>query len=114
MPTLNAAYMLLKTAFRGKSYRGFKRLGPLSESDTTAAAEDIFNAAAIARYTTLRTALITPIVDASPNQWTFEVVSRLLSNLNVTPCVIESADVNEIRLNKRITRSSSRETASVY
>jgi hypothetical protein len=114
MPTLNAAYVLMRTAFRGKSYRGFKRFGPLNEADTTAATDDIFNAAAIARYATLRTAMITPIVDASPNTWTLEVVSRLLSNFDVTPCRVESADVNEIILNKRITRSKRREVASVY
>ena len=114
MPTLNSAYLLLRTAFRGKSYRGFKRLGPLSEADTTAATEDTFNAAAITRFQALRLALITPLVDASPNQWTLEVVSRFLSNFEVTPCTVESADVNEILLNKRITRSKRREVASVY
>lgn len=114
MPTLNAAYILLRTQFRGKSYRGFKRMGPLSEADTTTANDDIFNAAAIARFATLRTALITPLVDASPNAWTLEVVSRLLSNFDVTPCTVESADVFEILLNKRVTRSKRREVASSY
>jgi len=114
MPTLNAAYVLMRTPFRGKSYRGFKRFGPLNEADTTAATDDIFNAAAIARYATLRTAMITPIVDATPNTWTLEVVSRILSNFDVTPCVIESADVSEILLNKRVTRSKRREVASSY
>jgi hypothetical protein len=114
MPTVNCAYMLLRTALRGKSFRGFKRLGPLSESDTTAAFEDVFNAAAIARYTTLRTALALLLVDATPNSWSLEVVSRFLSNFEVTPCVVVAADVDQILLNKRITRSKRREVSSVY
>jgi hypothetical protein len=114
MASLNCAYVLMRTAFRGKSYRGFKRFGPLSESDTTAATEDILNAASIALFATLRTAMIATLVDATPNSWTLEVVSRLLSNFDVTPCIVESADVNQIVLNKRITRSKRRETASVY
>jgi len=114
MPTVNNAYILMRTAFRGKNWRGFKRLGPLSEADTTSANEDIFNAAAIARFATLRTAMITPLVDASPNTWTLEIVSRELSQLLVTPVTVESADCSEIVLNKRITRSKRRETLSVY
>lgn len=114
MPTVNNAYLLFRTQNRGKSYRGFKRLGPLSESDTTAAFEDVFNAAAIARYTTLRTALALLLVDASPNSWSLEIVSRKLSNFLVTPCTIVSADVDQILLNKRITRSKRREVSSVY
>ena len=114
MPTLNAAYVLMRTAFRGKSFRGFKRFGPLNEADTTAATDDVFNAAAIARYATLRTAMAALVVDASPNSWSLEVVSRLLSNFDVTPCVVASADVNEILLNKRVGRSKRREVASVY
>lgn len=114
MPTVNNAYVLFRTALRGKSFRGFKRLGPLSESDTTAAFEDVFNAAAIARYTTLRTALALLLVDASPNSWSLEIVSRFLSNFLVTPCTIVAADVDQILLNKRITRSKRREVKSVY
>jgi len=114
MPTFSCGYILCRTAYRGKSYRGFKRIGPLSEADATAAFEDIFNAAAIARIATLRTAMATPIVDASPNTFTFEIVSRILSNFEVTPCTVEAADVAEIVLNKRITRSKRREAASTY
>ena len=112
MPTLNAAYILMRTAFRGKSYRGFKRFGPLNEADTTAATDDIFNAAAIARYATLRTAMAALVVDGSPNSWSLEIVSRFLSNFEVTPCVVVAADVNEVLLNKRITRSKRREVVS--
>jgi len=114
MPTFACSYVLMRTAFRGKSYRGFKRFGPLSESDTTALTEDVLNAAAIARYTTLRTAMAALIVDASPNSWSLEVVSRKLSNFDVTPCTVVAADVNEVLLNKRITRSKRREVVSVY
>jgi len=114
MPTFSCGYILCRTAYRGKSYRGFKRIGPMSEADATAAFEDVFNAAALARITTLRTALITPIVDATPNTFTFEIVSRKLSNFEVTPCVVESADVAEIITNKRITRSKRREVISQY
>jgi len=114
MPTEACGYLLLRTGFRGKNYRGFKRFGPMSESDATAAFEDVWNAATIARITTWRTALITPLVDASPNTWTLEVISRELSQLDVVPTTVECADVNEILLNKRITRSKRRLVRSVY
>jgi hypothetical protein len=114
MPTEAVGKLLLRTGFRGQNYRGFKVVGPMSESDATAAFEDVWNAATIARFTTWRTALITPLVDGSPNTWTLEIVSRDLSQLEELPVNVESADVNEILLNKRITRSKRRLVKSVY
>lgn len=112
--TINWAYMKFRTALKGKSYRGGKHLGPLSEADTTAGTEDILNAAALVRFGNVATALATPIVDAAGNIWLLEIVSRTLSQMAVNPTTIVKADVTAILVNKRIGRSKRREVKSVY
>jgi len=114
MTTIEAAFILLKTGLKGKSYRGSKHFGPLSESDTTAPAEDIFNAAALTRWGAVVTALGTVLVDASGNSWILQVVSTKLSQQLVNPTTIIGNDVNSILLNKRVGRLRRREVTSVY
>lgn len=114
MDSIATAFILLKTGLRGKSYRGSKKLGPLSEADTTSPNEDILNAAAIARMTTLMTALGTPIVDANGNTWNLSVVSTKLSQVRLNPTVVSATDVATIALNKRISRLKKRQRKSVY
>ena len=114
MSTVVASYMLFRTAKRGRSFRGSKHLFPLSESDTTAGTEDILNAACLARYASLITALATPLVDASGNTWNGEVVAKTLSQLRVNPTTIIGNDITQILVNKRIGRMRKREVKSVY
>lgn len=109
--SLDAAYLLLRTGFKGKSFRGSKHYAPLSEADSTLG--DTLNAAAIVRMTAIATALITPIVDATPNTWILQVYSRVLSQFVVLPSVV-AYDVTQILVNKRIGRMKRREVKSVY
>lgn len=109
--SLDAAYLLLRTGFKGKSFRGSKHYAPLSEADSTLG--DTLNAAAIVRMTAIATALITPIVDATPNTWILQVYSRVLSQFVVLPAVV-AYDVTQILVNKRIGRMKRREVKSVY
>jgi hypothetical protein len=114
MTTIEAAFILLKSALKGKSYRGGKHFGPLSEADTTLGTEDIFNAAALVRWGAVLTALATPLVDGAGNTWLLEIVSRKLSQLLVNPTNVVSNDVSSFLLNKRIGRLRRRERKSVY
>jgi hypothetical protein len=112
MASLDTAFVLLRTGFKGRSFRGRKFLSPMSEADTTATS-DVFNAAAIARLTTAMNAMFGGFTDASPNTWVLQVYSRLLDEFVVKPVVV-SYDVNQVALNKRIGRLKRREVKSVY
>lgn len=115
MGSIESVYILLRTALRGKRYRGNKKFGPLSEADTTAPNEDILNAAAIARWTAVMTAMGTPLVDANGNTWVLEIISRRPpADYTVSPAVVVANDVNALLLNKRIGRLRRRERASQY
>jgi hypothetical protein len=109
-----ACYILLRTGLRGKSYRGGKHFGPLSESDTTAGTDDLLNTAAITRWQGIGNAINTAMADASGNTWTPFVVSRKLSQLKVNPVAIVGANVVQAALNKRVGRMKRREVKSVY
>jgi len=114
MSAVEAAFILLKTGLRGKSYRGGKHFAGLNEVDTTAPNDDVLNAAAIVLWGNVVTALGTALVDASGNTWYLEVMSRTLSQLTVNPTTVVGNDVNQILLNKRIGRMRGRQPKSVY
>jgi len=79
MSSIASVYLRMRTALRGRNYRGSKHFGPLSESDTTTAGSDVLNAAAIVRWQAVRLAMATQIVTAEGNNWNLEVVSRNLT-----------------------------------
>lgn len=111
--TLDAIYVLLRTGIKGRSYRGNKHFGPLSEADCTTG--DVLNAAAITRFAAVVTALGTPFTDSQSNTWVIQVFSRMPpSQLKVNPTVVVANDVVQIALNKRVGRMSRREVKSVY
>lgn len=109
-----ALFILFRTALRGKSYRGGIHLGALSEADTTAPAEDVLNAAALARFGAVVTALKTPIIDTGPNTWNLCILSRKGSLLQTNPTTVVTNDVTDVKPNKRIGRMRHREVASQY
>lgn len=113
MPSENYAYILLRCGLKGGSYKGNKKIGPLSESDTTTASADVLNAAAIARFATLQTALLAGITDGTPNTWRLGVWSRMLQEQIVLPS-IAIAPVTTVLLNKRVSTMKKRKSASVY
>lgn len=85
IPSDDAVYMLLRTALRGRNYRGSKHFGPLSEIDTT---NDILTGAGLARWQDVRDAVLSNLVDANGNTWVPTVLSRNLSNLNLLPVAL--------------------------
>jgi hypothetical protein len=114
LPPHNAAFLLCTTLLRGRSYRGSKHLGPVSESDTTAGSEDVFNAACIARWQTVINALVADLVDSNGITWDFAILSRTLSQTTTNPTTIVANVVQEVQLNERIGRMKKRQVKSVY
>jgi hypothetical protein len=114
LPSFTAAYFLLRTGLRGKSYRGSKHFAPLSESDTTLASEDILNAASLTRFGAVKTDLLAGFTDSDTNVWRLQVFSKTLSQVLVNPTTVVSNTVNAILINKRIGRMKRREVRSSY
>lgn len=114
MESYATAFILLKTGLRGKNYRGSKKIGPFSESDTTTPNFDVFNAGAIGRLNTLITALGTPFVDANGNTWNLQVFSTSLSQVRINPTNVVANDVTTIALNTRVSTLIKRKRKSVY
>lgn len=111
LSTDQSAYLLHRTALRGRSFRGSKHLAPMSESDV---GDDIWNAGALGRLATVNTALLTPIVDATGNTWLYTIISRLLSQVVINPTTLFWVDVNQALVNKRIGTMLRRKVKSTY
>jgi hypothetical protein len=114
LSTIEAAYLLHRTALRGRSYRASKHLAPMSESDVTTANEDIWNAGALTRLAAINTALITPLVDSTGNTWVYGALSRKLSQLAKNPTTVVFNDVTAALVNKRVGTMRRRQVKSVY
>jgi hypothetical protein len=112
MAVENQIYIKLSTGFKGRSFRGNKKIGPLSEADTTTSG-DILNAAAIARFATLLTAILTNFTDSDGNTWQPMIYSRLLDEFAVRPAVI-AYPVIRGAVNKRVSSINRRKTVSSY
>jgi len=108
------AYVLLRTGIKGKSFRGNKKFGPLSETDTTAGSSDVLNAGAITRFNTLNAAILAGFTDADGNIWQPQVLSRELSQLEVNPTNVISYPIVQVALNHRVSSMNRRKIKSVY
>jgi hypothetical protein len=115
MTTIDAAYFLLRTGLRGRSYRGSKHFGPMSESDTTAGTDDVFNAGALARMATLAAAIAAPLVDALGFTWNPCILSRIPpAQYRRNPTNVITNDVAQVAVNKRIGSMRHRRVQSQY
>lgn len=114
LSTFDAAYILLRTALRGRSFRGCKHLGPMSEADVTGPNDDIWNAAGLVRLNAVAASIIVPLVDATGNQWNLSVVSRKNSTLETNPTTVVANDVTLSLVNKRVGSLNSRKVQSTY
>jgi len=110
----DAAYLLHRTALRGRKYRGSKHLAPLSESDVTTPDEDIWNSGCLTRLAAINTALLTTLTDTTTNAWKYTILSRTDSQLKVNPTTVVVNDVTSALVNKRIGRMKRRYVKSVY
>jgi hypothetical protein len=114
MSTINSAFQLARSGLRGKAFLGKKHLFPLSESDTTAGSDDIFNAAAITRFTAINTAWLAGFTDASSNVWVPTVFSKSTSIYKTNPTTINAPVITSILLNKRLGHMRHRRVNSDY
>lgn len=115
MPDHEAAFLLYRTGLRGRSYRGSKHLGPMSEADTTAGSDDIFNAAALARLATASAGAILALTDTTPNTWNPCVLSRVPpAQYLVNPTNVVTNDAISVSINKRVGTMRHRRVASIY
>lgn len=109
------AYLLMRTAVRGRNYRGSKHLGPFSETDVTHASGcDLFNAAAVTRLTTICTAIQAGFTDSTTNTWVPCILSRSLSSLTENPTTVVTNDVIQILPNHRVGTEIRRKVPSLY
>jgi hypothetical protein len=111
LQTFAAAYLLLRTGLRGRSYRGSKHFGPMSESDI---GDDVWNAGALTRLDTIATAMTTTLTDSTGNQWKLVILSRNLSQLETNPTVVTTNDVTQILRRETIGTMRGRKVESVY
>jgi len=109
------AYLLMRTALRGREYRGSQHLGPFSETDVTHATGcDIFNAAALTRLTTICTSIASGFTDATTNNWVPCILSRKLSVLDENPTTVITNDVIQVLPNQRLGTEIRRKAPSLY
>jgi len=114
MPVSASAYLNMVTGLRGRSYKGGKHFGPMSESDTTGATSDLFNAAALVRLNAVAAAILAGFTDAAGNVWVPSILSRKQSQMNVNPTSLIYNDVTLVSTNKRVGWMRHRRVASVY
>lgn len=107
------AFMLYRTGFKGGSYMGNKKFGPISEADSTGALDDELNAGALALWATVITNLMAGLTDSDGNIWVPVVFSPTLDKLVVKPIVV-STDANSIVMRKTVGRLKRRFVKSVY
>lgn len=109
------AYMLMRTAVRGREYRGSKHFGPFSESDVTHATGcDIYNAGAMTRLNAIGTAVGSGFTDATGNNWVPCILSRKLSVLTENPTTVVTNDVTQCLVNQRVGTENRRKAPSLY
>jgi hypothetical protein len=109
-----AAYLLFRTGLRGRSNRGSKHLGPMSETDVTTPNDDIWNAGCLTRLAAINTALMAPLATAEGNNYVLTTLSRKNSILNANPTTVVTADVVAALVNKRTGSMVRRKTKSIY
>lgn len=108
------SFFLKKTAYRGKHYRGRMFLSPMSESDTTAATADLWNAACLTRLNALAFKMNDTFTDVDGNVWAPIVVQNSLIDKSVIPWIIPFSVIVDVVPRKSLGRLLTRAPASVY
>lgn len=97
MPDYVSVVIQLKTALRGKSFRGSKHFSPCSESDS---AGDVLTTGAVTNFTAIATEILAGFTDSDGNVWVSTVLSRKESTLTPNPTTIVNTPVTSVLLNK--------------
>lgn len=111
LQTFCSAYHLLRTGLRGRSFRGSKHWGPMSESDI---GDDVFNAGALIRLNAIGTALATTLTDSTGNQWKLTLLSKKLSQLTANPTTVTVNDITQVITRETVGTMRGRKVESVY
>jgi len=115
LASFSAAYLLMRSSVRGRSYRGSKHLGPFSETDVTHATGcDIWNAATITRLTTICSAILAGFTDSTGNIWVPCILSRKFSQLEFNPTTVVTNDAIQVLPNHRVGSEVRRKVKSIY
>lgn len=115
-----AAYLLKRTAKRGKRFRGGWHFGPLSESDFTdstgagTAGSELVNTACYDRLVDIADAVMAGFASAEGNNWAPVVWSKTASDMLAVPATIVSNDLTQILVRKNPGTVRSRSVASSY
>lgn len=112
-PANTCVTMTLKTAKRGRNYRGRKAFGALVEAGTT---KDLIAAGDVTAWDTFAALILAGVTSADPggsNTWVPFVLSRTLSQLSVNPTTVVGADVASIIVNQNLGTMNSRKVARV-
>jgi hypothetical protein len=108
-----AVYMLIRTGFRGRSFKGSKHYCPISEGDVVS---DELTGDGLTHFGTLRAtlqALKAGTLDTAGNTWFPIVLSRELSTLDTAPAIFTGADWDTVLLNKTVGTMSRRKEKTV-
>ena len=116
MSTISAAYLLFRSALRGKGLKGSKHLFPVSESGTTAATSDIWNSGMLVLLGNLAAAHIAGFTDSNGNIWVPTILRRgkKYSQLTKNNTVVIVQDVASVVINKRVAKMNKRYVRSIY
>lgn len=111
----SAVYMLIRTGYRGKSYKGSKHFAGIDEAHVT---RDELVTTGLGLWQNVRNALRTfisaPLTDDNGNIWYPFVLSRELSSLGPTdiPAVVSGADWDSVELNLTVGTMKGRKEAT--
>jgi hypothetical protein len=114
MPPDNVAYILKRTGFRGKHYRGGQWLSPMSELDTTAGTADLFNAAALTRLNAYAAKIDDNFTDTAGNVWTPIIAQMSLIDDSTIPWIIPFSPITSAVPKKSVSRLKTRTPRRVY
>lgn len=114
LPSDKCVYLMLRTGLRGKEFRGAKFIGPVSEADTTDEG-DVLNAAGLARFQALATAINQDILTVAGITWSPCVFTRKGSQIRTNPTTIAAMNrLETVLVNQRLSTQERRRTASKY
>jgi hypothetical protein len=98
LPNDMSVCYLLRSASRGRNYRGSKHFGPIAESAST---KDELNAGAVTAWAAVTAALMATLTVGGETM-TPCVISKTLSQLQLNPTTIDGALLVDALLNKTI------------